>query len=445
MHGYAQKLSLYEAVNKSVTNYPLIKQRISETEASKAHIKTVNGYRIPSLKLLEEVNMGTANSLPGGYFTFGIIPSVSGSITSQENTNNASGNFAVSYLEWPFYTFGYFNAQKKNAEAAFATSQSVLNSDKYLLTENIISLYLDWVKKYRLWQIEDENLKRSETILNAIKATVNSGLKPGVDSSTANAQFARDRIAYLQAKNDYQNDLVSIAMYTNENADNILPDTSVFTYATNGEAVLQHLYDSVATSNPLIDIYQKQYEQQVATNRVLSKIFMPKVALEGAGWERGSSISPTNNFNSDLSSGISYSRYNYLVGLTFSYNITDIKHQHDELLEGRYNADAKKQALETQQLNMNRLLQQANYAYLSAIDKLKEFPFELRSAREAFGQQSALYKAGLNTLIDVTNAQYILKQTETSYVLAQDDLLQLLYIRAGFNDQLDSFLQQFKK
>ena len=56
----------------------------------------------------------------------------------------------------------------------------------------------------------------------------------------------------------------------------------------------------------------------------------------------------------------------------------------------------------------------------------------------------ALYRSGLNTLIEVTNAQYALLQAETNYVNAQDELLQLLYIRAALSGQSASFLQNFK-
>ena len=140
-----------------------------------------------------------------------------------------------------------------------------------------------------------------------------------------------------------------------------------------------------------------------------------------------------------------YSKYNYVLALTLTYNLFDLKHRHDELAEGRYQAEAKQGALQTQQLTLNKMMQQANSTYATTLEKLKEIPVQLNSARQAYGQQLALYRSGLNTLIEVTNAQYVLLQAESSYVLTQDELLQLLYIRAGLSGQLDSFLQNFKR
>jgi len=439
----AQTLNLYDAVNRTLTNYPAIKQRQAEVAAGKAHITTVNDYRLPSLKLMDEVNAGTANSLPGPYFPMGMIPSTSGSIRSSNKNDLASGNIAISYLDWPIYTFGYYNAIKKNAEAQLATTEAILNSDTYLLTQNVVLLYLDWLKKYKLLRIESENLNRAKTILNAITATVRGGLKPGVDSSTAIAEYSKDRISYLQALNNYNYDRISMASYTGIDTTQITPDTAI-----TQNLILQvnvAAMDSVASNHPLLDIYRKQYEQQLSENKAITRRYLPKLSLEGAGWMRGSSIGNNDMYASDISNGLAYSRYNYLLGVTLSYNLFDLKHRHDEVAEGKYLAKARQEALQGQELSLNASLQQVNASYANTTDKLRELPNELQSARMAYGQQMALYKAGLNTLIDVTNSLYVLKQTETDLVLTQDDLLQLLYMRAGLSNQLDLFFQNFKK
>jgi outer membrane protein TolC len=91
------------------------------------------------------------------------------------------------------------------------------------------------------------------------------------------------------------------------------------------------------------------------------------------------------------------------------------------------------------------MVQQANLAYETTLEKLKEIPVQLNSAQQAYGQQMALYTSGLNTLIEVTNAQYALRQAETNLINTQNELLQLLYIRAALNGQGDIFLQNFKQ
>jgi outer membrane protein TolC len=441
---HSQTLNLYDAINRAVTNYPLIQQRQAEVAANRAHVRTVNNYRLPSLRLMDEVVGGTSNSLPGAYFSMGVVPSNSSSVRADENTTMSSGNIGLGYLDWPVYTFGYYNAQSREAKASLATSQAFLNSDTYLLTSSIINLYLDWLKKYRLLRIESQNLQRSGTILQAIRANVISGLKPGVDSSTASAEYSRNRIAYIQALNDYQNDRVALTTYTGGDTA-IAPDTTLLSVAMQQNIFSLQPSDSLSIDHPLINVYQKLYEQQKASNAAISKSYLPKLSVEGAGWGRGSSISYNDHYDPNLMNGLGYSRYNYLFGLTLSYNLFDLKHQHDRIVEGRYLAESKQKAMQTQVANLNESLQQANIAYAGTQEKLKELPVELHSAQDAYNQQMALYRSGLNTLIDVTNALYVLNRVETDNVLAQDELLQELFLRAALSNQLSDFVQKFKQ
>lgn len=444
--GNAQVLNLYDAVSKSVTNYPLLKQRQAEVSAGRAHVNTVNGNRLPSLTLQDQVNMGTNNALQGPYFSLGIVPSVSGGNSANAIKYSPNpDNIAISFLQWEFFTFGYYNAQQRAAKAQLAVSEAYFSGDKYLLTERIIGLYLDWLKKYRLLQIQNENVQRAQVILTAIRATVLSGLKPGVDSSTASAAYSDARISYLQALDEYNYDKITLQTYTGSGTNEITPDTTSIPTALLQAPAQVPQTDSVPVSHPLLNIYEKQYEQQLADNNTISRKYLPHLGFDAAAWMRNSGISYTGVYPESLSNGFPYSKDNYLLGVTLTYNIFDLKHRHDQLVEGKYLADSRQNALQTQQLTLNQMMQQANATYATTLEKLKEIPVQLNSAQQAYAQQMALYRSGLNTLIDVTNAQYVLLQAETNYVLTQDELLQLLYIRAGLGGQLDTFIQNFKR
>src|ERR1700722_10447069 len=127
----AQTLNLYDAVNRAVTNYPLMQQRQAEVAAGRAHVTTINGNRLPSLTLQDQLNAGTNNGLQGAYYSLGIVPSTSGSSSAlPTNTNPNPGNIAISFLQWEFYTFGYYNAQQRLAKAQLAVNEANLSSDK---------------------------------------------------------------------------------------------------------------------------------------------------------------------------------------------------------------------------------------------------------------------------------------------------------------------------
>ncbi len=440
----AKQLTLYEAVKKSVSYYPLIQQREAELGAAHSHIATVEGNRLPSLKLHDQVSLGTANSLVGTYFPMGIVVPTAGAIRPDNDYTLASGNIGLSYLEWEVYNFGAFKADKQQAVSNQSLKRSLLNNDKYAVEQYVISLYFNLLKDYESLRVEERNVKRTETVFNAISAIVGGGLKPGVDSTTARAEYAKARIGYLQMASKYAQSRISLAGYIGIDTSDIIPDTSILSKLQELEMQQATWNDSISDNHPRLDVYEIQYELQLADNKLIGKKFLPKIFVVGLASARGSSISSDNVYSSNLSDGLAYSRYNYAFGAAITYNLFDLKHRRDQLREGRYNADAKKFALENSRNALGITLEQMNEAYSNMLLQMDEFPRQINAARQAYEQQTALYNAGLNTLVDVTNALYILNQAESSYVIAQDSLLRLLSIRAGVNNQLDTFLEHFK-
>lgn len=440
---FSQTLSINDAVDKAIINYPQLKQREAEISAGNAHIKTVKGGRLPSLILQDQMNLGTDNSLQGAYFSLGMIPSTPGNYLTVHNEPIA-GNTAISFLKWDFLTFGYYNAQQNEANAALAVTEALRDNDKYVLTENTITYYLDWLKKYMLLNAEAQNVERSKVILRSIEAIVRSGLKPGVDSSTAHATYSDARLSYLQALDNYNNARILIALYTGLST-NIAPDTTLFSQQMLRDIAQFNFIDTLTSDHPLLQPYEKLYQQQLAGRSVIAHKYLPRLGLDAAGWVRNSGISYNGVYPAELSTAMPYSRYNYLLGLTLTYNLVDLKHRKDELTESSYLVEAKSRLLETRELDLSRSIQQVNSTYSSVKEKLNEIPVLLRSAEQAYGQQVALYKTGLNTLTDVTNAQYALRRAETNYVATQFELLQLMSVRAGLSGQLNNFLQTFKR
>jgi outer membrane protein TolC len=440
---FAQTLNLYEAVGRSITNYPVMRQRQAEVAAGRAHLSTVNGNRFPALILQDQFDLGTDNSQQGAYFSLGMVPSTPGSYSTVHNNPN-QGNTAISFLKWDFFTFGYYSAQTQEAKAQLSVNEANAGSTRYLLTENIVSLYLDWLKKYRLLRIQVANMQRAQVLMTAIRAAVLSGLKPGVDSSTAGAAYTDAYIGYLQALDNVNQVRINICAYTGLTGQDLVPDTNAVT-----PALLQSLIaiesNGLLPGHPILEVYEKQYELQQASNKTVSRKYLPKFGLDGAAWMRSSGISPSGVYPESLSEGMPYSRSNYLLGLTFSYNLFDLRRRHDEMTEGRYLMESKKQAIQTQQLSLNTMLQQATSTCAITLQKLNELPKEVAALKQAYDQQLALYKAGLNTLPELTNALYALSQAETNLVITQDNLLQLLYIKAGLAGQSDNYLQKFKQ
>src|ERR1043165_5655596 len=73
-----QPLSLSHAVDLALVHYPSIQSRQALVSAGKAVVEDTRHAWLPALRLHEQLDAGTDNSLNSAYFPMGIIPSASG-------------------------------------------------------------------------------------------------------------------------------------------------------------------------------------------------------------------------------------------------------------------------------------------------------------------------------------------------------------------------------
>ena len=87
--------------------------------------------------------------------------------------------------------------------------------------------------------------------------------------------------------------------------------------------------DSVDNNNPVLAYYNNRWEYSMSQENLISKSYLPKLYLVGSAWVRGSSITQQDVFG-NLSTGLDYSRYNYMAGLALSYDIVNLIHRNDK-------------------------------------------------------------------------------------------------------------------
>ncbi|MFI5163922.1 MAG: TolC family protein, partial [Bacteroidia bacterium] len=440
----SKKIGLKQAIDSSLKNHPALKAKQFEVESANAAVRDAKHQVLPALKIHDQVDVGTANSLAGSSFPMGIIPSISGGISTENNSNLFSGNIGVAYLEHELYNFGLNSARIASARSLANSSKADYDATSYSLQFHIGQLYFDLLRYRLLNNIQQKNIERYRVLYNYIKAYTGSGIKAGVDSSVANAEVSKAKIQYIQTLEVYNKLKSEFTYYAGLKNRDFEIDTGLYHLS---DAIINQLQakvsvDSVSSSNPVLAYYNSRWEYAMAQEKLIKKSYLPKIYLVGGGWMRGSSISPTDAYG-DLSSGLNYSRYNYMAGLAFTYNIVDIVHQKDKAAIQYFHAEAEHEEMNEQKLLLENQLQRADIAIQAALAREKEIPIQLRAAQNAFSQKSAQYNAGLANITELTDASYLLYRAETDAVEAQTDLLNTLLQKAVTNNTLNTFLSNF--
>jgi outer membrane protein TolC len=141
---------------------------------------------------------------------------------------------------------------------------------------------------------------------------------------------------------------------------------------------------------------------------------------------------------------LGYQRFNYMVGLTFAYNLFDGIHRKDKLNQAKYETQASDFNRQQQELTLRSDEAQAMEAIKEAESNLREIPVQMQSATDAYNQKIAQYKAGLINLVDLTEASYVLYTAQISFVETLSNWFLASLDRATATGNLDQFISKIK-
>src|SRR5579872_576425 len=160
--------SLAEFVDSAQRHMPVLLQKKAELEAAKAGVTDARHAYLPISYLGDEVTVGTDNSIPGSYISFGIIPSSSGGVRASNIYQSAIGNIGFFYSQYELLDFGLKKSTVRNAQAYMGLTQADLDRETYLLKWQVAKLYLDILKSEFQLAIDQENVNRYDTIFTVI-------------------------------------------------------------------------------------------------------------------------------------------------------------------------------------------------------------------------------------------------------------------------------------
>jgi len=436
-------LTLPALIDSATHHLPVLLQKQALVNAAKAGVTDARHTFLPNSYVGDELSVGSDNALPGSYYSFGLIPSVSSGINPAGNSQAAGGNIAFLFNEYELVNFGLKKATIQHAEANTNVSQADLDRETYLLKWQIGKLFLEIRKSQYQLSIDSENSARYSKLYTVIQAVTRSGIKPGADSALAMAELSQSRTVYNQTNGQLRQLLQQLSYLTGITADRILIDT------TSTESNLSTLNltglppDSSLPANPLLDYYTKEKMLYQQTEQLVRKSYLPKILLTGITWARGSSIDYQDNYKS-VPTGWGYQRYNYLAGLTLQYNLFNLVHRHDKQAIIHQELVASDYARQQQQLSLQNVGNKADEGIRTALKNLQEIPVQIRSAQDAFNQKTAQYRAGIINLVDLTNATFVLYRSESAYVQAVSDWLSANLDKAAANGGLDTFITSIK-
>jgi outer membrane protein TolC len=437
----ANNITLSELIAASKNYYPAIQQKRALVNSAKAYSTDIRHSFLPQMKISEQLNLATDNSLAGTYLPIGITPATSAGIRDQNSMQTGVGNLGVLYGEYELMNFGLNKAKLKSVDAIIQFEEADYSREVYDAELAVAKTFFQILKVQNKLNVDRENVDRYQSVFSVIKALSSSGLIAGADSSLAIAELSKAKMNYNQSSGNLTQLKLQMEGLTGIPILKILVVQPIANASILHPAYPNWITDSI--SNPLIQYYQKQKEILETNEQLIQKEYLPKIILAGSAWARGSSIQYNDQFKS-LSTGLGYQRFNYAIGIGISYPLLNGLYKRDKLNINRYKLQASEFELQHQQLALKIGLSQAASALETSDANLLELPAQLKAAQDIYQQKMAQYKAGIISLIDLTNASFVLYRSQTDYLDIVTDWYLAQLGKAAFAGTLDQFIQTIK-
>jgi len=443
MQANAQHIKLHEALEQGKGNFPFLKAKQAEIHSAESRVKSVKTDYLPAFIVQDQYTYATSNSVAGAFLpNEGSALSPSGGIRPENIYTPTFGSFTTAMVDWKVFNFGKVNANVNAAKADLARSQADYENELFQHQVKIIDAYLLLLINQKLVDAQRQNLDRATVFKRVTDAAVSSGMRPGVDSSLAAAEYAKAQLLLLESQRSEKAQRLRFSELTGELRDSIEVDAMGF-YSQLPVA------SSEITSflkNPALRFSQAQIDASVARSLAVKRSYLPSVSLVGAGWGRGSGVSnKDDSFRTDFGSGVKYQVYNYLVGVSTRWNLTNIFKVRNDYRAEQFQAERFKSLYQTQQLQLDRQSRESEIQFQLALAQARLTPVQLTAARTAFNQAEARYQSGLTDLFTLAQSVNALNRAEVDKFVTNGNAWRSLLLKAAAAGDLDIFLSQINQ
>src|SRR5262249_33636502 len=283
------------------------------------------------------------------------------------------------------------------------------------------------------------DVERRETFAKSVHVLVDNQLRAGADASRADADRAHSRVNLARAQ---QQEAMSRAQLANLLG---IADASVEVQSDGllGATPAASADTTSLSKNPAALAQQARIEESQSLVRALDRSYYPKFYLQSVVMGRGSGFDPAGKFLGGTE-GLGPDRANWSAGVTVTFPVFDIFSIRAKKAVEAANERAERARYDQTLQDLTGQLRKAQASLDGARKVAENTPIELDAARTTETQERARYQAGLATLVDVSDAQSFLVQSEIDDALARLAVWQNLASVAAAQGDLRPFLESLR-
>jgi len=406
-------LTLSQAVENALRNYPSIRVTQEQMNAAAAGIRLAQTAYLPRVDGLAQINRATRNTFYGMLLPQGVIPGVDGVHSNNPGSVWDSGLGVL--VTWQPFDFGLRAANVAAATAARNQAQATANRTRFDISVATADAFLTVVAAQQTAQAARAAVDSWQILLKSVHAQVAAQLRPGADESRVQAELAAAETQVAQAEQAIDVARSTVAQFVGLDPSKISLNPGKSTAQLPAERPEPALD---ATANPLAIEQNAAIAHEQSQLKALGRTDYPQFSVQGLAAARGTGLLNDGSRLGGLN-GLAPTVQNYGLGLTVTFPAMDRFAIREREAMQAANIRAGQAEYELVTTNLKARFNAALAALSGARRVAANTPVEVSAAQTALQQATARYQAGLAPVDDVAQAQRLLVQAQIDDALAR--------------------------
>jgi outer membrane protein TolC len=432
--------TLEEAITFAQTNYPAVRAALERVSAARAGVGLARTNYLPRIDTLWQSNRATRNNIFGLLLPEPIISPISGPVLASASSDNVWGSAGGLLFSWEPFDFGYRRATLNAARATQNRSSSEVAVTRLDVAIAAANGFLTLLAAEQSVSAAQADVSRREVFAKAVRVLADNQLRPGADASRADAELSRARIGLIRAQQEEQIRRAALAEVLGIAGTEVRIESGPL-LTPPPEATPPAL---PLSGHPAAAAQQARVQEAQALVHILDRSYYPRFNFQSTVYGRGSGAN-TDGTVASGPNGLGLERANWAAGVTVTFPLFDIFALHARKQIELSNERAETALYDQTIQGLTGRFEQARASLEGARRVAQETPVELQAARDTETQARARYQAGLATIVDVTDAESLLLQSEIEDALARLAVWQNLAALAAAQGNLDPFMQLVRK
>jgi outer membrane protein len=429
-------LTLSQAVEDALKNYPSIRVTQEQMNAAAAGIRLAETAYLPRVDGLAQINRATRNTFYGLLLPQSIIPGLDGIPANNLGSVWDSGLGVL--VTWQPFDFGLRAANVAAATAVRNQTQATMNRTRYDVSVATADAFLTVVAAQQTAQAARASVDSWQVLLKNIHALVAAQLRPGAEESRVKAELAAAQTQVAQAEQAIEIACSTVAQFVGLNPSQLTVSSGKLADQLPPERPEPPLE---AVANPLAIEQNAAIAQAQSQFKAMERMYYPQFLVQGSAAARGTGLLNDGSRLGGLN-GLAPTTQNYGVGLTVTFPAMDrfaIREQEAMQSANIRAGQAQSMVIATNlQAQFNTALATLSGARRVAANT----PVEVSSAQTALQQATARYQSGLAPIDDVAQAQRLLVQAQIDDALARLNVWRALLQVATARGDIQPFVAE---